>query len=275
MVQYTASDCRRRYIVEYFGEKAPLERCGTCDGCRDGGDDRTLPRALSPEEETVVLKLLSCVARMEQKVQRAESGFSADMIAKVVTGSSDERLRKFGFDSLSTFGILGPRADGEGARTTTWTTGEIADLLAALAAAGAMTEQFVTREVADRQRTYKEYRVSELGWRVMRRTEADFRMVFPHASRVSRRSKNVTRPPNVPGELIAILREVRSQLAEKDAVPVYVVAPNKTLEEMAEIRPTTRKAMLTLHGWGEARHGKYGELFLAALREWNTAKRPV
>jgi ATP-dependent DNA helicase RecQ len=274
MVQYTASACRRRYIVEYFGEKAPWERCGTCDGCRDDAPDRASPRALAPEEETVILKLLSCIARMEHQVGRgARAGFSANLIARVVLGLADEGVRSFRFETLTTYGILGPRAEGETRRTAVWTGGEIADLLAALAGAGAVLESFVTRDINGRQRTYKEYALTELGWRVMRRTEPDFRMIFPHAQKVSRKSKNVTRPPDAPGELVALLRDVRSQLAQKDTVPAYVVASNRTIDEMAELRPMTRKAMLTVHGWGEVRHAKYGEVFLAALREWSTSKR--
>jgi hypothetical protein len=34
MVKYTDADCRRRYIIDYFGEVAPFRRCGTCDVCQ-------------------------------------------------------------------------------------------------------------------------------------------------------------------------------------------------------------------------------------------------
>jgi ATP-dependent DNA helicase RecQ len=73
-----------------------------------------------------------------------------------------------------------------------------------------------------------------------------------------------------PGELLSILRDVRTQLAEQHAVPAYVVAPNKTIEDMARIRPTTRRAMLTVHGMGEQRFQRYGAAFLDAIRAWNT-----
>jgi len=34
MLGYTVAECRRRYIIDYFGEVAPFRRCGTCDVCQ-------------------------------------------------------------------------------------------------------------------------------------------------------------------------------------------------------------------------------------------------
>ena len=48
---------------------------------------------------------------------------------------------------------------------------------------------------------------------------------------------------------MAMLREIRRQLADKYAVPAYVVAPNRTLEDMARVRPVTKRAMMSVHGW--------------------------
>ena len=49
MAAYLEGACRRRFIVEYFGETAPFERCGTCDVCRAGGQpEAELPRPVSP-----------------------------------------------------------------------------------------------------------------------------------------------------------------------------------------------------------------------------------
>mgnify|MGYP000750715831 CR=1 FL=1 len=39
-----------------------------------------------------------------------------------------------------------------------------------------------------------------------------------------------------PSDLIALLRDVRSEMASKHAVPAYVIASNKTLEDMARLR---------------------------------------
>jgi len=266
MDAYAHCKCRRRYIVEYFGEKFPLEKCGTCDQCREGRAAMDEERLLSPEQETVVLKLLSCVARMERHTQK--KGFSVDLIAKTVLGSREEKVSKFGFDSLPTWGILGPKQESDGRKVTTWTQGEIADIVQALSAARCLDEAYVTRGIGGKDQTYKEYGVSVRGWRVLKREERDFRMVFPSFRKLER-AKIAPQAAGVSGELLSLLRDVRARLAEKHGVPAYVVAPNKTLEEMARLRPNTRRAMLAVHGMGEQRYARYGAPFLETIQKWS------
>ena len=74
----------------------------------------------------------------------------------------------------------------------------------------------------------------------------------------------------VVARLLAMLRDVRRQLADARNVPAYVVAPNRTLEDMARVQPTTRKAMLEVHGMGPTRWQMYGQSFLDAIQLWQT-----
>jgi ATP-dependent DNA helicase RecQ len=199
---------------------------------------------------------------MERHTQR--TGFSIDLIAKVAIGSKERRISQWGFDALSTFGILAPVGHAA------WTAGEVADLLSALVDAGALTAEYATRTIESRQVTYREVSLSERGWGVLRREAEGFEMVFPHADRVRRKPARADSPAaaGVPGDLLAMLRDVRRQLADARNVPAYVVAPNRTLEDMARVQPTSRKAMLAVHGMGPTRYQIYGQAFLDAIRGW-------
>ncbi|MCA9571072.1 MAG: HRDC domain-containing protein, partial [Myxococcales bacterium] len=262
MMGYAATACRRRYIVEYFGEAAPFERCGTCDACRAGVDLAPTTRLPTPDEEEVVLKLLSCLARMERHANR--TGWSTDLLVKTAIGSSEAKIVQMGFAGLSTHGILG--VDAEGPR---FTARELTDLVRALVEAGALDEDYVTRRISGKDRTYREIRVSPLGWSVLRREAPDFALVFPHAHKLVRRRPTATAAAaDVSSELLASLRDLRAQMAREADVPAYVVASNRTLEEMARLRPLTRKAMLAVHGMGETRFARYGGAFLGAIRSW-------
>jgi ATP-dependent DNA helicase RecQ len=254
MEGYVGSPCRRRYVIEYFGEKAPFEACGTCDGCRAGRTGDEERRELSPDEEQSVLKVLSTLARMER--HSGKKGFGVDLVAKVATGSREKKVLQWGFEQLSTYGIM---AQG----SPSWTVAEVADLIGALIDAGALSADYNTRTVDGHQVTYKEIALTDLGWSVMRRQADDFRIVFPHPQKLARKRAVATSVPSgVPGDLLARLRDLRKQLADKRSVPAYVIAPNKTLEEMARLRPTTRGAMLQVHGMGESRWNLYGQAFL-------------
>jgi ATP-dependent DNA helicase RecQ len=261
MVDYTTTTCRRRYVVEYFGEVAPFERCGTCDACRAGVSDRPTARALTHDEEQVVLKVLSCLARMQR--HRDQPAWSITLLTKTVTGSKDETVKTFGFDLLSTYGIL-----GSGAAGGRWSAKEVRDLVEALVDAGALDRDYVTRRVSGKDRTYKEVSLNDQSWQLMRRQAPEFEMVFPHAHKLVRRRPVASESPTAPTELLSLLRDVRSEQAASHGVPAYVVASNKTLDSMAQLRPLTKKTMLAVHGMGEKRFARYGAPFLDAIREW-------
>lgn len=57
----------------------------------------------------------------------------------------------------------------------------------------------------------------------------------------------------------AVLRTIRKQLAEADAVPAFAVFTDAELAEIAKLDELTPKLMLTINGLGEKRVEKYGE----------------
>lgn len=64
----------------------------------------------------------------------------------------------------------------------------------------------------------------------------------------------------------ARLREVRKQLAESEAIPVYTVCTNEQLAAMATKRPETLSQLKEIEGLGDAKAGKYGTAFLQAVK---------
>jgi len=69
-------------------------------------------------------------------------------------------------------------------------------------------------------------------------------------------------------DLYEELRMERSKIAAEEDVPAYMVAPNKTLEELAEIRPSTLTEMLDISGIADVRLEKYGQSFLDILNKY-------
>ncbi len=250
MIGYARASCRRRYFVEYFGQVPPWERCGTCDACLEGRAVVQGPRPLRPDEELVVRKILANLARMRRP-------FSLAMVVKVLTGSRDATLLSFNFDKLSTYGIL-----------SGWTAKELEQVIEALITAEAISAEYETRVVSGRERTYRVISLSPLGNEVMRQQAQGFQMVFPQVARLTRPRPGAAVARSADADLLSELKTVRRRLANAEDVPLYVVAPNRTLEAMAAARPTTASAMQDVHGMGKERMRRYGGPFLDAIRSW-------
>lgn len=250
MLDYGHATCRRRFILEYFGDPPEWERCGDCDACRSGVVHGAGPRVLEADEEIVVRKVLACVARLKGE-------YAPNMVARVLVGSRDTKLAAMGLDRLSTYGILG-----------TFTEREVEQVVAELVRAGALERAMKTRAVGGAERTYPVIALTPLGLEVMAQRAADFRMCFPLGQKLVRARPVAGTERIVAQDLLTALREVRSRLAKAADVPAYVVASNRTLEEIARIRPMTRQSLMEVHGIGAERFRLYGQPFLDAVRGW-------
>ena len=61
------------------------------------------------------------------------------------------------------------------------------------------------------------------------------------------------------------LRALRLELAREDSVPAFVVASDRTLRDLAFLRPRSRAELLRAHGIGEAKAERYGRQILEAV----------
>ena len=90
--------CRRRYVVEYFGDRRHSDRCGVCDRCLSPKQS-----ALEGEALREAQMALSCVARMRGRYGRSR-------VVEVLQGSRAVGVLSAGLDQLSTYGLLKHRS---------------------------------------------------------------------------------------------------------------------------------------------------------------------
>lgn len=69
-------------------------------------------------------------------------------------------------------------------------------------------------------------------------------------------------------ELFAQLRRLRKTLADREQVPPYIIFSDRALQEMANYCPQSMTAFGQIHGVGQIKLEKYGERFLAVLRDF-------
>lgn len=82
--------CRRKPLLDYFGEPTDNLPCGNCDIC--------LETTLVQDATVAAQKVLSCVYRTGQC-------FGMEYLIDILTGKRTDRIRQWGHDCISTFGI--------------------------------------------------------------------------------------------------------------------------------------------------------------------------
>ena len=238
--------CRQQWILMYFGE-ADAGVCGTCDVCRDEGSGETRPP--NSEEEVIVKKALSGVARMSRRTTHGWEGkFGRGRIVQMLAGSRSQEILSARLDQLTTYGILKDKG-----------AGYLNALMRSLAEAGLV--QTVPGE-------FPLLTLTLLGERVMR-GEAKFQLVWPASE--AGKVQSALSDHGLDSQLYSMLRDHRARLAKREDVPPYVIFNNKTLEALARYQPINTAEALHIPGIGEAKIQRYAEPFLEIIRVWKKA----
>ena len=228
--------CRRVVLLNYFGEEAAA--CGNCDVCIDP------PQVW--DGTVAAQKALSAALRTGQR-------FGAGHLIDILRGKNTEKMKQFGHDSLPTFGV-GADMDDMGWRSV------FRQLLA-----GGLLE-------ADAQ-AYGALKLTDEARPVLKgETTLTLRR---HAVRTKSKAVKKTREKVGTGATIAAsdsplfdaLRGWRADKAREQGVPAYVILHDRTLHELATLRPQSLTALLDVPGIGLAKAERYGEALLELLRD--------
>ena len=231
--------CRHDAILRYFGdEEETLSGCGRCDVCLVMEE-----RGQADEEETstIVRKALCGVARVHGK-------FGIQAAAKLLKGAEDDRLNWSGLAQTPTYGALEVHSED-------W----ILTLLRRCVTAGWVDFHGGQRPVVvvtdEGQDVIRERRPATLLLPPLLKTR-----VKGTPSR-SGREKHTSADVDLDEKgrnLFEALRAWRVEMAREEKVPPYVIASDRTLREIATIRPTNDNDLALAHGIGPVKLAKYG-----------------
>jgi len=226
----TQGTCRRRTILEYFGEAFHKTDCGTCDVCL--GDLDTIDDGL-----VIAQKILSCILRLGQR-------FGGAYTALVLTGSRDQRILDNKHDGLSTYGLL---RDCDQRAVHDW------------------IEQLAGQGFLEKTGEYNVLSVTPEGRQVLK-GERTPQLLRPAEKRERKAKVAAESWEGVDKGLFEALRTLRASLARERGVPAYIIFGDAALRDMARRRPSTLQRFLDVKGVGETKCEQYGRIMIEKIR---------
>jgi ATP-dependent DNA helicase RecQ len=232
MVRYAeCSCCRRTALLGYFGEKFEPEDCEACDNCLS-------PRATF-DGTVAAQKFLSCVYRVRE---RSRFGVGLNHIVEILTGADTDKIRRWGHEQLSTYGIGSEHSRPE------WAA--IGRELVRLGYLGQSTGKFSVLELTDEGLAALKQRKKVTLTKPVSAPEPKTRRVGDIACDEA---------------LFETLRLLRKRLADERAVPPYIVFSDVSLRQMAREYPVGERDFARISGVGEKKLQEFGAAFLAEI----------
>ena len=228
--------CRRLVLLNYFGESRQ-EPCKNCDICLEP------PRKYDGLVDAQ--KVMSVIYRTGQS-------FGMHYIISVLRGLNHQKIRQYGHDQLSVYGI------GKDQSQDYWVS-----VIRQLIHLGLIKQNIVNNSALQLTEEARPVLRSE-----MKLELATPRLTFS-ASAYSQKQTTA----RYDKDLFARLRFLRKQIADKENIPPYVVFNDATLEEMAQFTPTTKAEMLDINGVGERKLERFGDAFMNLIQSHLAARQ--
>ena len=231
--------CRRKLLLNYFGEEAP-ETCGNCDNCLEPSEiiDATV----------AAQKLVSCIWRCNKLSGHT---FGARHIVDVLLGNPTEKVFAEGHDKLSTFGI------GKDLDPDQWR--RLIRQLIVLRILTVDAERYSALALAGG-------RASELLKGKIRVTMRKNGLTATKAKSGRRGNKEEWNPSEETRLLFEALRAWRLEEARRLEQPAYCIFWDSALKAIAQAKPGTIEEMRRIDRIGNGRIEKYGEALLEVIK---------
>ena len=224
MIDYCHTpECLRSFILHYFGGATESAECGNCGNCKAGATD---------VDVTIdAQKVFSCVYRMRER-------YGITLVAQVLKGSADQRVKKLHLDELSTYGLY-PKKTLDDIKL--------------------MIQRFIATDYLALEGTeYPVLRLRPAAYDVLRGKATVIQHILPEKEAA---------PETADTGLFQHLRALRKSIAQEESIPPYMIFSDKTLRSMCDVLPRDEEEFLEVSGVGQRKLEKYGKAFLQCIAE--------
>jgi len=240
------SVCRRKVLLNYFGEHYDKDNCGSCDNCLHP------KKKFDGQEE--IQSVLETVKAVKEK-------FAGDHIMNVIMGKGENAVKLHQHDQLEVFG------EGSEHDEKLWTAVVRQALLEGLLSKE--IETYGTLKLTEKGKAFlkKPYTIMVVEDNEFSNTESDDDEEYGGGGGAS-----------ADPELFASLKDLRKKIAKQRNVPPFVVFQDPSLEEMSIQYPITTDELKNISGVGAGKAIKFGKPFLDLIKKYveeNEIERPM
>ena len=244
-----SNQCRRKTLLNYFGEQYTQDNCGNCDNC------------LYPKKQFEGKEYLATVLEL---VTGIKENFKADHLANILGGVNNSIIKSYNHNELEWFGII------PGKESKFW--------LAVIRQAIVM--QFLYKDVEKYglvSATEKGIQFLSEPYSVMLTEDREFVSTDEDDDIVAIGSGKHQGGGGDP-TLLAMLKDIRHSLSKKLKLPSFVIFGDPSLEDMSIMYPTTLEELKNCQGVGEGKARKFGKEFISLIAKYveeNEIERPT
>jgi len=248
-----SSQCRRKLLLNYFGEDYPEDNCHCCDNC------------IHPKQTFDGRKEMQLVIRL---IEALPEHFKLDHLANILAGVSNSLIKSYKHDELEFFGA------GKAHSDKFWCTvihqGLIAHLLVK------EIETYGLIHVTDQGRKFLEnpWELKLVEDRVFASNGGDDEDdEEAAAAAVAMRAGGGAGDP----VLLAMLKDLRKDLGKRLKLQPWIIFGDPALEDMSIIYPVTFEELKNCQGVGEGKARKFGAEFIDLIKKYveeNEIERP-
>lgn len=237
--------CRRKILMNYFGEEYENENCGQCDNCRHPKEQQ--------EAKDEVLIVLKAIRELDER-------FATEYLVQIITGKLTPQIQMFRHESVESF------ASGNDREPYYWTT-----LIRQMLLGGLLVKDI---------EEYGVLKITKKGDAFLKKPKS-FNIVlnnqYDNANADDEEVTETTVGSVLDERLFNMLMELRQREAKKKNLPPFVIFLETSLQDMATLYPITLEGLEKCQGVSKGKALKYGRPFvdmIARYVEDNNIERP-
>ena len=240
--------CRRRTLLNYFGEPYKEENCGNCDNC-------LYPKKQFEGKEFIIIVL--------ELIKSMKENFKADHLANILGGVNNSIIKSYNHNTSTYFGVN----PNKGSKF--W--------LAIIRQA--IVLQFLHKDIEK----YGLITVSEIGEEYFKNPKSlllteDREFTDSDDDDDTAIIGSAKHHGGGDQMLLSMLKDIRSSLSRRLKLPSFVIFGDPSLEDMSIQYPTTVEELKQCVGVGEGKAKKFGKEFLQLIIKYideNDITRPT